>query len=68
MTNAFLRLEQAWECAEQNEIILVRFAQLGNNTFSYLLSLPPTCFMHTNISSFIRSLYIHLMETFCFDK
>jgi RNA polymerase sigma-70 factor (ECF subfamily) len=30
MTNDFLRLEQAWECAEQNEITLVRSAQAGN--------------------------------------
>lgn len=30
MTNDFLRLEQAWECAEQNEITLVRSAQSGN--------------------------------------
>ena len=30
MTNDFLRLEQAWECAEQNEITLVRSAQSSN--------------------------------------
>lgn len=30
MTNDFLRLEQAWECAEQNEMTLVRSAQSGN--------------------------------------
>ena len=30
MTNDFLRLEQAWDCAEQNEITLVRSAQSGN--------------------------------------
>ena len=30
MANDFLRLEQAWDCAEQNEITLVRSAQSGN--------------------------------------
>ena len=30
MINDFLRLEQAWECAEQNEMTLVRSAQSGN--------------------------------------
>jgi RNA polymerase sigma-70 factor (ECF subfamily) len=30
MTNDFLRLEQAWKCAEQNENTLVRSAQSGN--------------------------------------
>jgi len=30
MTDDFLRLEQAWECAEQSEITLVRSAQSGN--------------------------------------
>jgi len=30
MTDDFLRLEQAWDCAEQSEISLVRSAQSGN--------------------------------------
>lgn len=30
MTNDFLRLEQAWECTEQGEIVLVHSAQSGN--------------------------------------
>ncbi|HLO18397.1 MAG TPA: sigma-70 family RNA polymerase sigma factor [Anaerolineales bacterium] len=30
MTNDFLRLEHAWDCTEQSEIILVRSAQSGN--------------------------------------
>jgi len=28
----------------------------------------PLCFMHANISSFIKSLYAHLLKTFRFDK
>jgi RNA polymerase sigma-70 factor (ECF subfamily) len=30
MTNDFLRLEQAWDCAGQSEITLLHFAQSGN--------------------------------------
>ena len=30
MTNDFLRLEQAWDCTEQSEIILLHSAQSGN--------------------------------------
>lgn len=30
MTNNFLRVEKAWDCTEQSEIMLVRSAQSGN--------------------------------------